>query len=388
MKSKKRLMMSSAMVPLVAIAGVAIGDLGETGPLGPRPAFAACSPSNPCAVAKCNPCAAAACNPCNPCAAANPCAVAKCNPCNPCAAGACNPCNPCNPCAAAKCNPCNPCNPCAAACNPCNPCNPCAAGGGAVSKKCVVPRLRTAAACNPCAVTKRSPCSPCNPCNPCAAAKCNPCNPCAAAKCNPCNPCAAAKCNPCNPCAAAKCNPCSPCNPCNPCAATGAPELSDAEVVAVYDCLLPEMKAAYAKSDNEIAVNFASYRAYSKQPYVSATHGGRFVTNYANDKGRAYGAYERAGVLPSGTKLAKPSFSVQGDGRVSVGPLFLMEKMAAGFNKASGDWRYTMIMPNGAIAGTTNGKGSKTVAFCIGCHMSVMPEQDSVMLLPEEYRVK
>jgi hypothetical protein len=156
----------------------------------------------------------------------------------------------------------------------------------------------------------------------------------------------------------------------------------------VYDCLLPEMQKAYGKSDHDVAVNFAAYRAYSNQPYVSATHGGRMVTNYANRAGRAYGAYEQAGVLPTGTKLAKPSFSVKGNGRASVGPLFIMEKMAAGFNKASDDWRYTMIMPNGSITGTTNGKGSKAVAFCIGCHQSVTPEQDNVMLLPEEYRVK
>ena len=60
--------------------------------------------------------------------------------------------------------------------------------------------------------------------------------------------------------------------------------------------------------------------------------------------------------------------------------------MQGGFNAESHDWRYTMIMPNGAVAGTTNGKGSKNVEFCIGCHLSVTPEQDNIMLLPEEYR--
>ncbi len=246
------------------------------------------------------------------------------------------------------------------------------------------------AQCNPCAA--KNPCNPCaanacNPCNPCAAA--NPCNPCAAGACNPCNPCAAANpCNPCNPCAAANpCNPCGACNPCNPCGAASAPELTEAEAVALFDCLVPEMKAAYAKSDNEIAVNFWSDRLYSRVPYVSGTHGGRHVLNYANKVGRAYGLFENAGALPAGTNLAKPSFSVNAAGNGAVGPLFLMEKMDAGFNPDSGNWRYTMVMPNGAVFGTTKGAGADKVEFCVGCHISVTPEQDSVMLLPEEYRV-
>jgi hypothetical protein len=79
---------------------------------------------------------------------------------------------------------------------------------------------------------------------------------------------------------------------------------------------------------------------------------------------------------------------VKGNGRAALGPLFIMEKMAAGFNADSDDWRYVMIMPNGSIFGTTNGKSSDKVEFCIGCHQSVTPEQDNVMLLPEEFRVK
>ena len=148
------------------------------------------------------------------------------------------------------------------------------------------------------------------------------------------------------------------------------------------------MKAAYGKSDLGIAAQWASWRRYSTAPYVSGTHGGRYVQNYADSKARAYGLYEKSGTFPVGAKLAKPSFAVKGNGSVSVGPLFIMEKMGAGFLKASDDWRYTMVMPNGSVFGTTKGKGSAKVEFCIGCHQSVTPEQDSVMLLPEEYRAK
>ncbi len=335
MQSSKSKLLSSTMVPFVMMAGVAVVGMAVAPEVAAPPVRAAC---NPCAVKKGNPSAAAACNPC-----------AAANPCNPCAAG-------------------NPCNPCAAACNPCNPC---AAGGGQASLKCAVPRLRTAALSNPC--------------NPCAAAACNPCNPCAAS-----NPCAAAACNPCNPCATANpCSPCaagSPCSPCNPCAAGEPAELTTAEAVAAYDCLIGDMRAAYAKSNDRNAVSYASFRRYSTQPYVSATHGSRYVQNFANDQARNYGLFENAGTFRPGAVLAKDSFQVKGNGQVAIGPLFVMEKMRAGFNAESDDWRYTMVMPNGSVFGTTKGKGAQKVQFCIGCHQSVTPEQDNVLLLPEEYR--
>ncbi|MEQ8357730.1 MAG: hypothetical protein RH942_19505 [Kiloniellaceae bacterium] len=164
--------------------------------------------------------------------------------------------------------------------------------------------------------------------------------------------------------------------------------MTDAEALKVYDCLFPTMKAAYAKSDKGDASGYSNWRRYSIQAYVSATHGGRYVQNFANASAKAYGNYENAGTFPAGAKLGKDSFMVNAKGDVSVGPLFLMEKMPAGFNPDSDNWRYTLVMPNGAVAGTTNGEGSANVQFCIGCHMAVTPEQDSVMLLPEEYRVR
>ena len=148
------------------------------------------------------------------------------------------------------------------------------------------------------------------------------------------------------------------------------------------------MTAAYAKSGHQIAEAYPAWKAYSSQAYVSATHGNRYVMNYVNKAGKAYGKYEGAGELPKGTQIAKPSFTVQSDGHAAIGPLFLMEKMDKGFSTDSGDWRYTMIMPSGQVVGETGGDGSANVEFCIGCHISVAPDQDSVMLLPDEYRVK
>lgn len=255
-----------------------------------------------------------------------------------------------NPCAAK--NPCAPKNPCAA--NPCaaNPCaaNPCAAAGAATN--CFVPRLRAATA-NPCAAK-----------NPCAANPCRP-NPCAAK-----NPCAA------NPCAA------------NPCAAAAEVKLSKEEAITAYNCAKKAMQDGYAKSGDKTAKSYGTWTNYSAQPYPSATHGQRFVNNYANGIAKNYGRFEQSGKMPVGSILAKDSFTIGAKGQVAAGPLFLMEKMSAGFNKASGDWRYTMVMPTGAVAGTTKGKGSKAVEFCIACHAAVAEAQDHMFFLPEEFRRK
>ena len=61
--------------------------------------------------------------------------------------------------------------------------------------------------------------------------------------------------------------------------------------------------------------------------------------------------------------------------------------MGKGFLKASDDWKYTLVMPNGKIVGKTNGRGSANVKFCYECHMSVAEDRDSMMLIPEEFRV-
>jgi hypothetical protein len=160
--------------------------------------------------------------------------------------------------------------------------------------------------------------------------------------------------------------------------------------VAVYDCLMKDLRDAYAKSGDASAESYLDWRRYSKRPYVSATHGGRYVQNYANDTAKAYGSYEKAGEMPEGSVLAKDSFTVsKASGRAKLGPLFLMEKMPEGWYAKTDDWRYTLIMPNGQVVGTTKGQGAGNVAFCIQCHkLGSGPKVDSVMFLPEDLRVR
>ena len=165
-------------------------------------------------------------------------------------------------------------------------------------------------------------------------------------------------------------------------------ELSDAAALTVYQRVLDEIVAGYGLSRDPVAEAYRGWRRYNKTPYRSATHGQRFVNNYGNMAANAYGKHEKAGEMPVGAVLAKDSFAVTARGDVFLGPLFVMEKMNAGFNPKSGDWRYTMIMPDGSLFGTTKGEGDRRVEFCITCHLSVAAEQDHLFFVPKDYRVR
>ncbi len=161
--------------------------------------------------------------------------------------------------------------------------------------------------------------------------------------------------------------------------------LSPAEAEAIYARIVEDMTAAYAMSQNSDAAGYRRWRRFNSAPYPAATHGNRYVSNYGNPAAEAYGRFEQAGRLPVGSILAKDSITVSEDGQAMPGALFLMEKMEAGFNYVSGDWRYTMIMPDGSLFGTTNGEGTERVRFCISCHLAV-EKQDHLFFIPEEYR--
>ncbi|MDJ0949398.1 MAG: cytochrome P460 family protein [Alphaproteobacteria bacterium] len=166
-------------------------------------------------------------------------------------------------------------------------------------------------------------------------------------------------------------------------------ELTDSEAAKAYDCLQREMQAAYAKAAVKAVANYGKWKRFNTGAYQSATHGSRYVNNYANKTGqKAYGKYEKIGKMAKGGVLAKDSFQAMPDGRLAVGPLFVMEKMGKGFNKESRDWRYSMIMPDGSVFGTTGGAGASKVKFCYECHNAMGEESDSLTFLPEEYRSK
>ncbi|MCZ6861724.1 MAG: cytochrome P460 family protein, partial [Alphaproteobacteria bacterium] len=335
-----------------------------------------------------------------PDAVARPIQIAACGACGA-KKGVCGACG-------AKKGACGACGAKKGACGACGPCG----GGGGVSKACFVPRL---AAANPCAAkkgacgacgakkagcgacgAKKSGCGACGAkkagCGACGAKKAG-CGACGAKK-GACGACGAKKAGACGACGAKKgaCGACGAkkgaCGACGACGgAKPAAKLTDVESAKAYGCLLRELRAAYSKSGHGAAKAYAKWKRYNTVAFISETHGNRYVNNYANAKAKAYIKFEKVKRLPAGSVLAKDSFQVKAGGKLAYGPLFLMTKMGRGWSKASGDWKYAMIMPDGTMFGTTKGKGADKVKFCYQCHMAAA-DKDSLFFLPEKYRVR
>jgi hypothetical protein len=164
--------------------------------------------------------------------------------------------------------------------------------------------------------------------------------------------------------------------------------LDDSTALVVYAEILDDMVRGYALSRNATARDYRKWRRYNWAPYRSATHGERFVNNYGNAIGKDYGRFEQAGEMPVGTVLAKDSVAVTALGDVYPGPLFIMEKMPAGFDPGGGDWRYSMILPDGSYFGVTNGQQAERVEFCRSCHQAAGKERDFLFFVPEDNRFR
>ena len=164
-----------------------------------------------------------------------------------------------------------------------------------------------------------------------------------------------------------------------------ARELSPQESLETYDIIRGALAKGYAKSKLPSAISYQSWRQFNAYPYRSATHGNHQLNNFANPQAQRYGAYENAGRLPPGAIVVKDSFAVSETGGILLGPLFIMEKMAQGFNYASGDWRYTLVGPDGVVVGQTKGPNTKAVEYCISCHIAA-EAQDHLFFIPAEAR--
>ena len=154
---------------------------------------------------------------------------------------------------------------------------------------------------------------------------------------------------------------------------------------AIYELVADALAKGYARSGLTVIEGYRSWPRYNASPYLSSTHGNHYLNNYVNEAGSAYGRFEAAGTLAPGTVIAKDSFSVTGNGGILLGPLFVMEKMPAGFNPVTGDWKYMEIKPDGELIGQTNGPGAERVDYCIGCHLAV-EAQDHLYFVPPAFR--
>jgi hypothetical protein len=159
--------------------------------------------------------------------------------------------------------------------------------------------------------------------------------------------------------------------------------LTEPEAERVYQRLRGGLHDIYALSDLPAARDYQAWPRYNRVPYRSATHGERFVNNYANRLAAAYGTGRP---MPVGAILAKDAVTVTRDGHIYPGPLALMEKMPAGFDPDGHDWRYTLVMPDGSLLGMTREDGDEQVAFCRDCHAAAGADADFLFFVPEAFR--
>lgn len=161
-------------------------------------------------------------------------------------------------------------------------------------------------------------------------------------------------------------------------------ELSQAETQRIYEALMERLDKGFASARLDILTSYQDWEKFNTAPYISATHGQRFVNNYANAMAQNYATLKPGEKLPAGSVLAKDSITITDEGRVFPGAMFVMEKLADGTSPATADWRYIMVMPDGSLFGDTIGDRPRAVTYCHTCHEQVA-ERDYTFFVPEGY---
>ena len=169
-------------------------------------------------------------------------------------------------------------------------------------------------------------------------------------------------------------------------AITDPAQLSKEEALRIYEELKPVLADGYAHAQLDIIERYQTWPIYNDAPYISSTHGQRFVNSYANRTARNYGTLAAGETLPVGSVLAKDSITVMEDGRAFPAALFIMEKLADGTSPETADWRYVMVIPDGSLFGDTMGDRPERVEYCHACHTQVA-ERDYTFFVPEDYQI-
>ncbi|SOH92824.1 Cytochrome P460 [Monaibacterium marinum] len=156
-------------------------------------------------------------------------------------------------------------------------------------------------------------------------------------------------------------------------------DLTSDEVSAVYDCVEAELAAGYAAGDNPVAAEYRDWAVTATLPGLAGPHSSRFLMTFANDvAAEPYRNYEISEefAMPAGSILAKESFSFRDTGAVRRGPLFIMEKVAAGTADEYGNWVYSAVQPNGNPMGISQ-------SFCHDCHVAYYDQDNLGYPLPD-----
>ena len=158
-------------------------------------------------------------------------------------------------------------------------------------------------------------------------------------------------------------------------------DLTDAQVVELYECIKGELREGYAAVGDERATAYQSWGVTSTVPGGVGNHGSRFLMTFVNEVGfDEYVKFSDEGAkMPVGTLIAKESFNVNKKGIVKKGPLFFMEKVAAGEADEFGNWVYSALQAKGKVMKIKQ-------KFCHDCHGN-FEGQDSLGYPEEDYRI-
>ncbi len=162
--------------------------------------------------------------------------------------------------------------------------------------------------------------------------------------------------------------------------------LSDAGALAIYSQIQVELAKTFARSGLRIVNGYTSWQIYNRTPYLSSTHGDRYVNNFANNLADGYDSLKKGSKMQAGAVFAKDGFAVTKDGEVLPGRLFVMEKLAEGANPDTGDWRYISIENDGSIIGDSMNDPQNIMAFCHICH-KVRASRDFLFYVPPSQRL-
>ncbi len=164
------------------------------------------------------------------------------------------------------------------------------------------------------------------------------------------------------------------------------PKQLDAEKAEkIYQSIAGELTTFYAMSREPAAGTYRNWQRYNSAPYLSATHGNRYVNNYADAKAKGYESMKPGIKMPTGAVFAKDSFTVTAEGEVFGAALFIMEKLAPGASPETADWRYVEILPDGSYSGDTIGDNAADMAYCHACH-KIKAKYDYLYYVPKNYR--
>jgi hypothetical protein len=138
------------------------------------------------------------------------------------------------------------------------------------------------------------------------------------------------------------------------------------------DTVVPStpMEANNSFAPLEVGSDWGTYTRVNRTPFRSQTHGNRMVDVHVNSIGAASYA-EPTAKIPVGTVVVKTSVDDQG----RPGPLFVMEKRAAGYNPEHDDWHFAIhwAEPTGPwkkrFGGPIYWRTPSTKAdYCADCH--------------------